>query len=128
MRIAILSLLLFPLSLAAQQQPVPLVETIEVRVMNVEAIVTDRKGNPVRGLTADDFEHQLPRARRGGSGRSSVRGRCHHTRSAADPEIHLLHRRRLAHPCPPQGSTGRDAALSSDSHAPRRRSDDRPVA
>jgi VWFA-related protein len=56
MRIAILSLLLFPISLTAQQQPVPLVETIEVRVMNVEAIVTDRKGNPVRGLTADDFE------------------------------------------------------------------------
>jgi VWFA-related protein len=31
-------------------------ETIEVRVINVEAVVTDRKGQPVTGLTKDDFE------------------------------------------------------------------------
>jgi VWFA-related protein len=31
-------------------------ETVEVRVTNVEAVVTDRSGKPVRGLTKDDFE------------------------------------------------------------------------
>ena len=31
-------------------------ETIEVRITNVEAIVTDRGGKPVAGLTKDDFE------------------------------------------------------------------------
>ncbi|HYH06690.1 MAG TPA: VWA domain-containing protein [Thermoanaerobaculia bacterium] len=31
-------------------------ETIEVSIVNVDVVVTDRKGNPVRGLTQDDFE------------------------------------------------------------------------
>jgi VWFA-related protein len=31
-------------------------ETVEVRVTNVDAIVTDKSGNPVTGLTKDDFE------------------------------------------------------------------------
>ncbi|HYK03837.1 MAG TPA: VWA domain-containing protein [Thermoanaerobaculia bacterium] len=31
-------------------------ETVEVRVTNVDAIVTDKNGNPVSGLTKDDFE------------------------------------------------------------------------
>jgi VWFA-related protein len=31
-------------------------ETVEVRITNVEAVVTDRAGKPVRGLTSDDFE------------------------------------------------------------------------
>ena len=31
-------------------------ETVEVRITNVEAVVTDRAGKPVRGLTKDDFE------------------------------------------------------------------------
>lgn len=43
--------LLIPFGAAAQ-----LVETIEVRVTNVDVVVTDRSGNPVRGLTKDDFE------------------------------------------------------------------------
>jgi VWFA-related protein len=33
-----------------------LVESIEVRVVNVDVVVTDRAGNPVTGLTKDDFE------------------------------------------------------------------------
>ncbi|PYQ53754.1 MAG: hypothetical protein DMF59_00925 [Acidobacteria bacterium] len=33
-----------------------LVETIEVRVVNVDVVVRDRHGNPVSGLTKDDFE------------------------------------------------------------------------
>lgn len=33
-----------------------LVETIEVHVVNVDVVVTDRDGNRVRGLTRDDFE------------------------------------------------------------------------
>jgi VWFA-related protein len=31
-------------------------ETIDVSIVNVDVVVTDRKGNPVRGLTANDFE------------------------------------------------------------------------
>ena len=33
-----------------------LVETIEVRVVNVDVVVRDHHGNPVSGLTKDDFE------------------------------------------------------------------------
>ena len=47
--------------LLAQQQPAPAPsssfgETIEVRVINVDVMVTDRSGKPVPGLTKDDFE------------------------------------------------------------------------
>lgn len=38
------------------QTPPPLVETMEVRVVNVEVVVTDKAGNRVTGLTQDDFE------------------------------------------------------------------------
>ncbi|HEX6899202.1 MAG TPA: VWA domain-containing protein [Thermoanaerobaculia bacterium] len=41
------------------QEPVPqssFGESIDVRVVNVEAVVTDAKGNRVRGLTAKDFQ------------------------------------------------------------------------
>jgi VWFA-related protein len=60
----LLSLLLasaiaFPLS--AQKKPSEpeqprLVENIDVRVINVDVVVTDKRGNPVSGLKADDFE------------------------------------------------------------------------
>ena len=40
-------------SVAAQEK---LVESIEVRVANVDVVVTDRAGNPVTGLAKDDFE------------------------------------------------------------------------
>lgn len=42
----------------AQAQPAPetFAETIDVRVVNVDVWVTDRDGNPVTGLVADDFE------------------------------------------------------------------------
>lgn len=55
-------LLLLPLSLFAQTQPqsrgeIPkLTETVSVRVINIDVVVTDKKGNPVQGLTAKDFE------------------------------------------------------------------------
>ena len=42
--------LLLPATLSAQ-----LVETIEVRVTNIDVVVTDSKGQPVAGLTKDDF-------------------------------------------------------------------------
>lgn len=46
---------------AAQEPQQPeqtprLVETVDVRVINVDVVVTDRKGNPIRGLKMDDFE------------------------------------------------------------------------
>ena len=54
--------LLLPFSLAAQEQPaqaqsdVPrLIETVDVRVINIDVVVTDRKGNAITGLTKDDF-------------------------------------------------------------------------
>ena len=37
-------------------EPPKLVERIDVRVINVDVVVTDRRGNPVTGLTKDDFE------------------------------------------------------------------------
>ena len=43
-------LAVFPLVTQAQ-----LVESIEVRVTNLDVVVTDRSGNPVTGLTKDDF-------------------------------------------------------------------------
>jgi VWFA-related protein len=47
-------------SVSAQQQPqseLPkLSEVIDVKVINVDVVVTDRKGNPIQNLTKDDFE------------------------------------------------------------------------
>src|SRR5437763_11399359 len=40
-------------SLAAQEK---LVETVEVKVVNVDVVVTDRSGKAVTGLTRNDFE------------------------------------------------------------------------
>lgn len=55
-RTAVLALIVtVSLAPASFAQPV-LTETVEVRVTNVDAIVTDRNGKPVRGLTKDDFE------------------------------------------------------------------------
>ena len=59
---AILAALGVALSSGAQRRPpqepaqTPIVgETLEVRIINVDVVVTDKKGNPVHGLTADDF-------------------------------------------------------------------------
>ena len=43
---------------AAQQQDLPAVfsDAIDVRVVNIEVVVTDRNGNRVHGLKASDFE------------------------------------------------------------------------
>jgi len=55
MRLRLLALsLLIAASVFPQQQP-PLVESIEVRVANIDVVVRDRAGNPVPGLTKDDF-------------------------------------------------------------------------
>jgi VWFA-related protein len=43
-------------ALYAQQTPPTTSETIEVRVTNIDVVVTDAAGNPATGLTADDFE------------------------------------------------------------------------
>src|SRR5437016_8532829 len=45
--------LLLALPVFPQQR---LVETIEVRVANVDVVVRDRSGKPVTGLTKDDFD------------------------------------------------------------------------
>jgi VWFA-related protein len=59
-KVALVSLL-FSLSLQSQQKvplaaPPPLVEKIDVSVVNVDVTVTDRHGQPVAGLTRNDFE------------------------------------------------------------------------
>ena len=48
-----LALALFASPLLAQA---PLVEKIDVSVVNVDVTVTDSHGNPVRGLRSEDFE------------------------------------------------------------------------
>jgi len=53
-----------PILIAQQQTPpqassteIPrLVESIDVRVINIDVVVTDRKGKPITGLKQDDFE------------------------------------------------------------------------
>lgn len=40
----------------AEQEAELFIDTVHVNVVNVEVYVTDREGNPVTGLTADDFE------------------------------------------------------------------------
>jgi len=53
---------LFASALAAQQTQQPpaeipkLTETIDIRVINVDVVVTDKKGGPVTGLKKEDFE------------------------------------------------------------------------
>ena len=50
---------LIPLAQAQQDPPLDLPklsEVIDVRIINVDVVVTDRKGIPVSGLTKDDFE------------------------------------------------------------------------
>ncbi|MCU1347353.1 MAG: hypothetical protein JWO56_383 [Acidobacteria bacterium] len=49
-------LLLSSAALVATAASAQLVESIEVRVTNVDVVVTDRQGHPVPGLTKDDFE------------------------------------------------------------------------
>ena len=55
-------------SLAAQTT-----ETIDVRVMEIDAVVVDRKGNLVNGLTRDDFEVYVGGKRRQPSNFYAVR-------------------------------------------------------
>ncbi|MFQ5351091.1 MAG: VWA domain-containing protein, partial [Thermoanaerobaculia bacterium] len=40
---------------ASAQAPSGFLESLDVRVVNVEVYVTDRQGNPLEGLTAEDF-------------------------------------------------------------------------
>ena len=55
---AVAGLVLAALPAAAQESPLPELfsDVIDVRVVNIEVVVTDRKGNRIRGLEASDFE------------------------------------------------------------------------
>ena len=50
------ALLLLSFAASGQQTVGPLIERIEVNVVNVDVSVTDRAGHPIGGLTRDDFE------------------------------------------------------------------------
>lgn len=52
-RLSLLAISFFATALAAQEK---LVEQIEVHIVNVDVVVTDRSGKMVTGLTRDDFE------------------------------------------------------------------------
>ena len=74
------ALLILPLSssLSAQEAPEAFGESIDVRVVNVEAVVTGRHGERVRGLTAADFRllvdgKEVPEATSGPSPRAETR-------------------------------------------------------
>src|SRR5262249_52222488 len=56
MRVRLVALLTLIAALAFPQQQPALVESIEVRVANIDVVVRDRAGNPVAGLTKDDFQ------------------------------------------------------------------------
>lgn len=46
-----------PAAAQTKQEELPkLVENIDVRVINIDVVVTDRRGNPVTGLKREDFE------------------------------------------------------------------------
>jgi VWFA-related protein len=49
-------LLVLQSSLAYAQQNAPFIEVLEVRVTNVDVVVTDKDGNPVTGMKPADFE------------------------------------------------------------------------
>ena len=51
-------------ALAAQSQMTPTSETMNVTVTEVDAVVLDAQGKPVRGLTRNDFELTIGRRRR----------------------------------------------------------------
>jgi len=53
-RLGLTGLLFLSITAAAQQPRTN--ETIEVSIVNLDVVVTDRQGNRVTGLTADDFE------------------------------------------------------------------------
>ena len=55
---AVAGLVLAVLPAAAQESPLPELfsDVIDVRVVNVEVVVTDREGNRIQGLDASDFE------------------------------------------------------------------------
>src|SRR5215212_1677711 len=56
-RVASILILLVALTAAAQELPrATLSETIEVQLTNLDVTVTDAQGNPVPGLTKDDFQ------------------------------------------------------------------------
>ena len=55
-----------PFPVFAQEDPGLFFDTVDVYVVNVEVIVTDKHGNPATGLSRDDFElarSASPRAR-----------------------------------------------------------------
>ncbi|HEX2061020.1 MAG TPA: VWA domain-containing protein [Thermoanaerobaculia bacterium] len=54
--VPVVLLLLTAVSLLAQNRLPQASEMIEVSIVNVDVIVTDKQGNRVRGLTKDDFE------------------------------------------------------------------------
>lgn len=56
MSVVLAALLVVPPSPANAQAIPSLGETIEIAIVNVDVVVTDRDGNRVRGLTRDDFE------------------------------------------------------------------------
>jgi VWFA-related protein len=53
--VKIAAFLAVALVLPTLAQQLPLSETIEVRVANIDVVVRDKAGNPVTGLTKDDF-------------------------------------------------------------------------
>lgn len=55
MRTVALSLTILALATVVLAQQTPYSETFEVRIHNLDVVVTDKQGNAVRGLTKDDF-------------------------------------------------------------------------
>ena len=54
--LSLLAAAFMALPILAQDDSSLFFDTVDVYVVNVEVIVTDQDGNPVTGLTRDDFE------------------------------------------------------------------------
>ena len=89
-------LALAPGARAADDTPPSFGESIDVRVVNVEAVVTDRQGHRVSGLKPEDFRLRVD----GRRCRSNTSARCATARPSRPPPRRLRRRRRRPRPRP----------------------------
>lgn len=101
-----------------QQQPqMPVMgETIEVSIVNVDVVVTDKQGNRVRGLTKDDFEILE-------NGRKQVLSNFAAYSAAQDPKLSVETPVAAGRPAPPPDEPRTIVLFVERFHLPQHRVD-----